>query len=98
MPDNGKVPAQGARRDSNQENDPHRKDQAGEDRSGQVGHESANPVHELLDSLAGIEVDGGCDDCNAYQTIERVDIGCYVNHVFQDNTCPWWIRHQAATP
>jgi hypothetical protein len=57
-----------------------------------------NPVHELLDSLVGIEVDGGCPDCPAYQTIERVADGIYVNRIFHDDTCPWWIRYQAATP
>jgi hypothetical protein len=57
----------------------------------------SNPVRELLDSLVGIEVDGGCDDCPAYQTIERVDVGVYVNRVFHDDTCPWWIRYQATT-
>jgi hypothetical protein len=56
-----------------------------------------NPVHELLDSLVGIEVDGGCPDCLAYQTIERVAGGVYVNRIFHDDTCPWWIRYQAAT-
>lgn len=59
--------------------------------------EQSNPVRELLDSLVGLKVDGGCDDCPAYQTIERVDVGVYVNRVFHDDTCPWWIRYQAAT-
>jgi hypothetical protein len=54
-------------------------------------------VHELLDSLIGLEVDGGCDDCTAHQTIERVAAGVYVFHIFHDDTCPWWQRHQAAT-
>jgi hypothetical protein len=62
-----------------------------------AGIRKGNPVQELLDSLVGIAVDGGCDDCPAYQTIERVDVGCYVNRVFHDDTCPWWIRYQAAT-
>jgi hypothetical protein len=58
---------------------------------------SANPVHELLDSFIGLEVDGGCDDCPAYQTIERLADGVYINHIHHDDTCPWWIRYQAAT-
>jgi hypothetical protein len=86
MADNAKVPPQGAGRDS----DHHRRDL--EDLALQ-----RNPVHDLLDSFVGLEVDGGCDDCDAYQTIERIDVGVYVNHVFHDDTCPWWIRHQAAT-
>jgi hypothetical protein len=56
-----------------------------------------NSVRDLLDSFAGIEIAGGCDDCDAHQTIERLDIGVYVNHVHHDDTCPWWIRYQAAT-
>jgi hypothetical protein len=63
----------------------------------QRSHKDFNQVRELLDSLAGIEVDGGCDDCPAYQTIERVDVGDYVNRIFHDDTCPWWQRYQAAT-
>lgn len=59
--------------------------------------ERGNPVRELLDGLVGLEVDGGCDDCTAYQTIERVAAGVYVFHIFHDDTCPWWQRHQAAT-
>jgi hypothetical protein len=62
-----------------------------------TGTRKGNPVHQLLDSFVGIEIDGGCPDCLAYQTIERVDVGIYVNRIHHDDTCPWWIRYQAAT-
>jgi hypothetical protein len=63
----------------------------------QRNHTDGNPVTELLDRLIGLEVDGGCDDCTAYQTVERVAAGVYINHVWHDDTCPW-IRHHGATP
>jgi hypothetical protein len=56
-----------------------------------------NPVRDLLDSFIGLQVDGGCPDCNAYQTIERLAVGVYVNHIHHDDTCPWWQQYQAAT-
>jgi len=42
-----------------------------------------------LDALVGHRVLGGCDDCNAYQDVTRVD-GIYRITVRHDDTCPWY--------
>jgi hypothetical protein len=90
-PPERQVPAQGARRDSS-----HYAGDQLDQKSGLA--EQRNPVHDLLDSFIGLQVDGGCDDCTAYQTIERLSHGVYINRIHHDDTCPWWIRYQAATP
>lgn len=41
-----------------------------------------------LEQLTGRRFPGGCDDCNAFQTVERVDAGLYVLTVHHDATCP----------
>ena len=44
----------------------------------------------VLDRLTGQRVPGGCDDCNAYQTVVKQD-GIYVLTVHHDSTCPYYI-------
>lgn len=90
QPDNERVPPQGGGRDSTTQLG----DQLDQDLDLAL---QRNPVHELLDSFIGVEIDGGCDDCNAYQTIERLAMGVYINHIHHDDTCGWWIQYQAAT-
>lgn len=41
-----------------------------------------------LEHLTGRRLPGGCDDCNAYQTVRRVDGRFYVLTVHHDETCP----------
>jgi hypothetical protein len=41
-----------------------------------------------LEHLTGRRLPGGCDDCNAYQTVRRVDGRFYVLTVHHDDTCP----------
>lgn len=41
-----------------------------------------------LEAMTGHRMPGGCDDCAAYQTVERVDGALYVLHVHHDETCP----------
>lgn len=41
----------------------------------------------LTERLAGHRIAGGCDSCNAYQTVAEVD-GIYVVKVSHDDWCP----------
>ena len=38
--------------------------------------------------MVGRRLPGGCNDCNAYQTMTRVDDGLYVLTVHHDESCP----------
>ena len=42
----------------------------------------------LLDALLGQRITGGCEDCDAYQDVTRVD-GVYHVTIAHDATCPW---------
>lgn len=50
---------------------------------------------DLFAHLAGTRIDGGCDDCSAYQEIERVSAGVALVHVFHDETCPWLLSRSS---
>lgn len=41
-----------------------------------------------LEHLTGRRLPGGCDDCDAYQTVRRVEGRFYVLTVHHDETCP----------
>jgi hypothetical protein len=41
-----------------------------------------------LDAMTGHRIPGGCDDCDAYQTVTHADAGVYVLTVHHDDTCP----------
>jgi len=42
----------------------------------------------VLGVLDGAEVPGGCDDCDAYQTVAAVERGIWVVTVHHDDDCP----------
>lgn len=42
----------------------------------------------FLDSCVGSEVPGGCDDCDAFQTVERIACGVFRVVVHHDSWCP----------
>jgi hypothetical protein len=97
MADNGKVPAPGGRRrDSSPYPGDPRQRITSEDNS------PGSRIAEMIAPFIGKQIPGGCDYCDAYQTIEPIpgfeDTGAWLNHIHHDDTCPWWIRHQAATP
>ncbi len=48
-----------------------------------------NPVTSVLDAYAGRTIPGGCDDCLAYQVVEKQAPGVYLNTVHHDAGCPW---------
>ena len=52
-----------------------------------------------LEALAGRRLPGGCDDCDAYQTLKRLPSDAwgsvYVLTVHHDDTCPFLIEETA---
>lgn len=49
-------------------------------------------VHDALRAAAakGDQVRGGCDLCDAYQTLEQVDDGIWSLVIHHDGDCPIW--------
>jgi len=50
-----------------------------------------NTLAELFEALSGQRIPGGCDDCNAYQTMTQQD-RIHVLTIHHDDTCPTWRR------
>lgn len=50
-------------------------------------------TRSVLDAMTGRRLPGGCDDCNAYQTVTTQGGGLYVLTVHHDETCPWLHDH-----
>lgn len=50
-----------------------------------------NPVVDGLAQLDGLQIDGGCDQCAAYQKLTTVAGGVFVLAVFHDDWCPFYI-------
>lgn len=46
-----------------------------------------NPIHELFGGVDGAEIPGGCDHCDAYQTVTITDFGGQIT-VHHDDWCP----------
>ncbi len=49
---------------------------------------SPRQLTDELDAKTGHRIPGGCDDCDAYQTMTKQD-GIYHVTVHHDDTCPW---------
>jgi len=51
------------------------------------------PIASALDAMTGSRIPGGCDDCDAYQTVARRPNdtwgGVYVLTVHHDDECPF---------
>jgi hypothetical protein len=45
-------------------------------------------IDRLLGPFDGERVAGGCDHCDADQSVEPVQAGVWVVHVFHDGECP----------
>lgn len=48
-----------------------------------------HPTTSYLDALTARRLPGGCDDCDAYQTVDQQSPGFYVITVRHDDTCPY---------
>lgn len=53
-------------------------------------------TRQAFEHLADQRLPGGCDDCDAYQTVTRAGGGLYVLTVHHDHTCPWLNRDRGA--
>lgn len=51
-------------------------------------------IDDVLGSLAGRRIPGGCDDCDAYQTTSRAH-GIWTVNVNHDDWCPWLAARRA---
>jgi hypothetical protein len=62
--------------------------------------EAFYPVHRttrlgFLTGLDGLRIPGGCDDCDAYQTVDSSGAPIYRITVHHDDTCPAYRQIQA---
>ncbi len=48
----------------------------------------------ILGPLEGARVPGGCDHCDADQTVEPLEAGVWVIHVHHDDGCPFYVKLQ----
>ncbi len=44
---------------------------------------------DALGPLDGARIPGGCDHCNAYQTVTAIEAGVWTCNVHHDDWCPW---------
>jgi hypothetical protein len=49
-----------------------------------------DPLVNLLGSLDGARFPGGCDSCNAYQTVCSEAPGVWLLDIFHDDECPFF--------
>lgn len=50
-----------------------------------------DPIHEMLAKAAakGDRIRGGCESCDAYQTLDEVEVGVWSLIVHHDDWCPF---------
>jgi hypothetical protein len=51
----------------------------------------------LLTGFDGLHIPGGCQDCDAYQTVDSSQAPIYRITVHHDDTCPWLKAWRAAS-
>jgi hypothetical protein len=53
-----------------------------------------SPLRDLAGQLRGRRIYGGCDHCNAYQTVEEDPDFPAITHLYihHDHWCPWLAR------
>lgn len=54
-----------------------------------------NSLDDLFDRAEGTKIPGGCDRCDAYQTVESSLLGVYIIRVHHDDWCPFLRQHRA---
>lgn len=55
--------------------------------SGSSFYRNRNPL-DFLNALDGARIPGGCEDCDAEQTVDATAAPIYQVTVHHDNTCP----------
>lgn len=48
-----------------------------------------NVLLPILGPLDGARIAGGCDYCEAYQTVQPIEAGAWSVSVMHDDDCPW---------
>jgi hypothetical protein len=54
-----------------------------------------DPIVNLLGPLDGAAIPGGCDRCDAYQTVTAVSNGIWSLTIHHDDDCPVWLQIRA---
>lgn len=49
---------------------------------------STDPTADMFHALTGQRIPGGCDDCDAYQTVDTSHAPVILLNVHHDDTCP----------
>ena len=52
-------------------------------------------VARMLGPLEGARIPGGCDYCDAYQTVDPAAAGVWMISVHHDERCPWFVAYEA---
>jgi hypothetical protein len=55
-----------------------------------------NWINRWAAALDGARIPGGCDSCDAYQTVHVIDAGITRINVHHDDWCPTYRRWQTA--
>lgn len=58
-------------------------------------HDHSSLGADLFGRLDGARIPGGCDWCNAYQTVTPLTAGAWSLTVHHDDWCPWLTLHEA---
>jgi hypothetical protein len=58
----------------------------------------SNPVHRMFEkaAAAGQRIQGGCESCDAYQTLEEIEPGVWSLQVHHADWCPGMKAMKAA--
>ncbi|TXI50198.1 hypothetical protein [Mycolicibacter arupensis] len=62
-----------------------------------AGHGDSS-ARQYLASLDGARIPGGCDDCDAYQTVDATQAPLFLLQVHHDSTCPWFTNYRKENP
>ena len=53
---------------------------------------------DVLGAIDGLRVAGGCEHCDAYQTVEPAFEGVWIFIIHHEDECPFWIDFQKKNP
>lgn len=65
-------------------------------RQRRAARQPGNNARPHLAALDGARIPGGCDDCDAYQTIDASHAPMFMLNVHHDDTCPWFNTYRKA--
>lgn len=51
-------------------------------------------LRPFAEDVQGLRIPGGCDDCDAFQTVDTSQAPVYLVRVHHDEGCPTLLRHQ----